>query len=252
MQKRSSVLYALSMLTSLSVSVVACSGGHGGPDPDPTDGGTGDPVDPGPPDTAVPERDGGRADTEAPAPPAPPAPACGGFTSSDSACNTCVTGTCCSLGAACGANAMCSALSTCVNKCSTSACVSACATTYAGGVDDLTAFLSCTKNRCNGACTSATKGIGDSCSTSAECISGSCTGKGGWCTTTCAQNTDCRSSPSSITNEYGHLDWCAATVSGSHKCFPGCTYNSDCSPYPGTKCVTVTAVNGTSTGMCSF
>jgi hypothetical protein len=239
----SSILAVFSLVAATSLPLVACSSTHSVTIPATGDSDAGA-SDPGSGSTTGSSHDAGKPDT------APPPPACGGFGSSTAACDTCIKGTCCTAAATCGANADCTSLATCAGSCSTSACVTQCESTYPGGVDDLSAFLTCTSDRCNGACTTK-KGIGDSCSTAAGCTSGDCAGAG-WCTKGCTQNTDCRSSSTSLTNEYGKLDWCVQSTSGAQSCFPECSYNSDCTPYAGTHCQTTTAVNGATIGVCSF
>ncbi len=160
-------------------------------------------------------------------PPVTP-PACGGFGSSD-ACNACAQSTCCSQGSACGASAECEALFACIQGCTTGdvTCTTDCQAQSPDGVTPLQNFVNCLSTDCASACggSSPAAGIGDHCQTSADCASGSCNNY--WCTKPCTQNTQCASTPQSITDAVGELVWCVETSAGAAYCFPGCSTNAD-------------------------
>jgi hypothetical protein len=175
---------------------------------------------------------------------------CGGFNSSKALCNTCIQSTCCAQGSACGADASCNSLFACVTACgSDTTCVSSCAKKYPSGVTALQNLFNCVESDCKDACASP-KGLGEACTDDSQCLSGDC--NGAWCTRGCSQNMDCRSTSTSITNSHGQLVWCLKSSAGTNSCFPGCKTNADCAVYGADlKCLAATAVNGSSTYVCS-
>lgn len=79
---------------------------------------------------------------------------CGGFQSSDLACNGCLTTSCCAQAAACGNSSDCSLLFDCVQNCNVgdTACEQQCASANPNGVNALNAFSNCINTKCQVQC----------------------------------------------------------------------------------------------------
>lgn len=161
---------------------------------------------------------------------------CGGFPFNAQACGTCGASKCCDSAAACWGDTECHALYTCISACSDASCKDDCGTDHARGLTKYNALGTCAETKCSTECASpspapaAKKGIGDRCTEGSECREGSCSGTPGWCTTACTQNEDCSGYPQ-LSNEYGKLNYCLETASGSRSCFPGCSTDADCTKY---------------------
>jgi hypothetical protein len=76
--------------------------------------------------------------------------------------------------------------------------------------------------------------IGDPCSEDSDCSQGTCMGN--WCDEVCAKagSTECGTDTAGMANQ------CVLAMDSQNHCFPGCTTNSDCAPYPNTTCEPVT------------
>ena len=129
--------------------------------------------------------------------------ACGGFGSTDPACNTCLTTSCCTEGTACNANTACNAITLCIQSCADDTCAQGCLTANPGGAMDYNSLTGCINNECATSCVAgATAGdAGGTCggftfSSSAcqSCFSTSCCSQGG----DCASNADCTALDSCI------------------------------------------------------
>jgi hypothetical protein len=86
--------------------------------------------------------------------------------------------------------------------------------------------------------------LGDPCATDADCTAGSCAV--GWCTQSCqsASDTSCGM------NSEGNTNYCVFdSTAGAYQCDPGCTVGTDCLPYAGASCQ---SVSGQSSTVCSF
>jgi hypothetical protein len=92
-------------------------------------------------------------------------------------------------------------------------------------------------------CSASGGGIGDPCTTDANCTQGTCLGS--WCNEVC--------SPAGSTtvcgqNSAGTPNVCILDTDMADHCFPGCTTDADCVPYPGGP--TCQAISGSM--VCSF
>lgn len=120
---------------------------------------------------------------------------CGGFSSPDPQCNTCLSSSCCSEATTCGANTSCAAISTCIQACADDTCSQGCLTSNAAGAADYNALTGCVSNSCMVACSGAAAlGDGGACGgfvfDTAECTScfaSSCCSAG----SACSANADC-------------------------------------------------------------
>jgi hypothetical protein len=80
-----------------------------------------------------------------------------------------------------------------------------------------------------------TGSVGDPCTTSGEACSTDGTGtcNGTWCSAPCSQANGDSACP---TNSLGATNYCVENGQNDYICFPGCTSNSDCTPFSGTSC----------------
>jgi hypothetical protein len=85
--------------------------------------------------------------------------------------------------------------------------------------------------------------IGTPCTMDNECDSTQFCSKLAYCSTVCADDSDCGQSPE------GRDNYCEADGTGRRFCFAGCDSESDCTSYSGAMCLAVSDGRGTS---CTF
>jgi len=88
--------------------------------------------------------------------------------------------------------------------------------------------------------------VGDPCSTDSDCTQAGATCAGSWCSQPCSSPTDATCG----TNSEGNTNYCVQdSTTQKYLCFPGCTTDTDCTPYQGATCFST----GTGTQeVCSF
>jgi hypothetical protein len=193
----------------------------------------------------------------------PDASSCAGVECGGTCCQpgeTCENGMCQGCVAA-GSGQTCTATTECCQSGTTqplgATCISnddLCHANCATGTDCTSGCCAAVQGQSYGVCAAASAclaGTGSACSTSASCASDYCQG---WCVSSCsASNAVCAGGygTGGLMNEYGQYNWCLADTSGSDICFPGCSTNADCAPFPGTTCQATTDVTGYSTYVCS-
>jgi len=77
---------------------------------------------------------------------------CGGLSTGDASCDSCLDASCCAESTACVADADCTALITCGDACSDDACISACFSSHPTGAALLDSISTCLENSCMSAC----------------------------------------------------------------------------------------------------
>jgi hypothetical protein len=74
--------------------------------------------------------------------------------------------------------------------------------------------------------------------------------QGLWCSKACTKNADCAGIGPSGANLLGQANVCVAT-SGGPQCAPGCTFDADCSYFPGTYCHSTLSFAGANVQVCA-
>ncbi len=169
-------------------------------------------------------------------------------TTNDSQCLQCLGSNCCTMLNACLGNPDCQNLLSCENACTDSACLSMCKADFPNGVLILDNLTPCETSRCP-VCSQS--GTGDPCVPGeTTCNVGlSCVGL--WCSKTCLHASDCVGLGASGGDSRGQTNSCVHSSSSGDICFPGCTTDADCEPFPGTFCLSFTSVDALPATICA-
>ena len=185
---------------------------------------------------------GGDGGTEA-------AASCGG-TVADSQCDQCAFGNCCTQISDCLGTTDCSNLFSCIEECSGSPpCVSGCeGKALSSSVAAYDAINTCIDAKCP---VCAESGIGDPCSGSYPPCTSNLTCNGLWCTEPCAPTTVCSGLGPNGGNVGGTPNVCVFAQGAGDTCAPECATDNDCAVFPGTYCMSTTAVDGSAVQVCT-
>ncbi len=127
-------------------------------------------------------------------------------------------------------------------------CVTACQQQYPGSVTTLADLSSCANLKCP-VCSEL--GVGDSCHLPGSTCNPGLSCGGLWCTKACARASDCAGLGAAGGNAAGQPNACIFSPSEGDVCFPGCSTDADCAPFPGTYCLVTTSVDRLSVAICA-